>query len=369
MIRDGERWKTFSITGPISRSAVTKPGTSAFVESTRNRSTPSSPRRENPARSVSRPSSGSWSSLMSPVCSTRPAGVRIATASASGIEWLTAKYSQSHGPCRSRAPSATSSRCGVRRCSLHFSATSASVNRDPTTVRSGRWRSRNGTAPMWSSWPWVSTRASISSRRSSMARKSGRIRSTPGESSDGNSTPQSTTSSRPSCSNTVMFRPTSPMPPSATTRRAPAGSGGGGPMGSSARLTSSGGAGAGRPWSRRGGRGRRSPRERSDRAGGRVTRSQLLFRHRRARRVRAAPTASTSCARANGTPASARSSVISSTCSAVAGTSGSRGSPTSTPRSRSAALLKITPPTRPIARITGKVAACTARARSTSPAS
>ena len=98
MIRDGDRWKTLSITGPISRSAVTNPGTSAFVESTRKRSTPSSPRRENPARSVSRPSSGSWSSLMSPVCSTSPAGVRIATASASGIEWFTAKYSQSHCP-------------------------------------------------------------------------------------------------------------------------------------------------------------------------------------------------------------------------------------------------------------------------------
>ena len=147
--------------------------------------------------------------------------MRIATASASGIEWFTAKYSQSHGPCRSRAPSATSSRCGVSRCSLHFSATSASVNRDPTTVRSGRWRSRNGTAPMWSSWPWVSTSASMSPSRSSIARKSGRIRSTPGESSLGNSTPQSTTSSRPSCSKTVMLRPTSPMPPRATTRRPP----------------------------------------------------------------------------------------------------------------------------------------------------
>ena len=105
MIRAGERWNTPSSTGPISRSAMTKPGTSALVESTRNRSTPSSPSRENPARSVSRPSSGSWSSLMSPVCSTSPAGVRMATASASGMEWLTAKYSQSNAPCRSRPPS------------------------------------------------------------------------------------------------------------------------------------------------------------------------------------------------------------------------------------------------------------------------
>ncbi len=96
------RWRalriTFSSTGPISRSGTTKPGTSALVESTRNRSTPSSPSREKPARSVSRPSSGSWSSLMSPVCSTSPADVRIAMASASGMEWLTAKNSSSNGP-------------------------------------------------------------------------------------------------------------------------------------------------------------------------------------------------------------------------------------------------------------------------------
>ena len=55
---------------------------------------PSRPSRAKPPRSVSRPSSGSWSILKSPVCSTIPAGVRIATASASGIEWLTAKNSQ-----------------------------------------------------------------------------------------------------------------------------------------------------------------------------------------------------------------------------------------------------------------------------------
>ena len=51
---------------------VTKPGTSALVESDSSRSTPSAPSRAKPARSVSRPSSGSWSILKSPVCSTRP---------------------------------------------------------------------------------------------------------------------------------------------------------------------------------------------------------------------------------------------------------------------------------------------------------
>ena len=48
--------------------AVTKPGTSALVESIISRSTPSVPSRAKARRSVSRPSSGSWSALKSPVC-------------------------------------------------------------------------------------------------------------------------------------------------------------------------------------------------------------------------------------------------------------------------------------------------------------
>ena len=44
------------------------------------------------------PSSGSWSILKSPVCTRVPAGVCTATASASGIEWLTATNSQWNGP-------------------------------------------------------------------------------------------------------------------------------------------------------------------------------------------------------------------------------------------------------------------------------
>ena len=100
-------WKTRSRTGEISFSEVVKPGTSALVESVRNRSTPSSPSRANARRSVIRPSSGSWSILKSPVCSTMPAPVRMATASASGIEWLTATNSRSNGPKLIRSPSAT----------------------------------------------------------------------------------------------------------------------------------------------------------------------------------------------------------------------------------------------------------------------
>ena len=88
-----------------------------------NRSTPSSPSRANARRSVIRPSSGSWSILKSPVCSTMPAPVRIATASASGIEWLTATNSRSKGPNVIRSPSATTC-CAVSlsRCSCSLRA-------------------------------------------------------------------------------------------------------------------------------------------------------------------------------------------------------------------------------------------------------
>ena len=148
---------------------------------------------------------------------------------------------------------------------------------------SGRMRSRKGTAPMWSSWPWVRTIASTSASRSAMWEKSGRIRSTPGWDSSGNSTPQSMTSSRPSISRTAMLRPISPIPPSATIR-------------SDAGL-------------KRGRRGQLG-----------VTRPHA-----------AKP----------GTPAVARSARSVATCSGVASTSGSRTGPAGRPRSRRAALVRI----------------------------
>ena len=94
MIRRFACRNTWSMAGAISRSGVVNPATSALVESVRKRSTPSSPSRANARRSVSRPSSGSWSILKSPVCRRVPAGVRTMTASASGIEWFTATNSQ-----------------------------------------------------------------------------------------------------------------------------------------------------------------------------------------------------------------------------------------------------------------------------------
>ncbi len=219
--------KTVSSTGPIERSLVTNPGTSALVESLSSRSMPAAPSRAKAPRSVSFPSRGSWSILKSPVCTSVPAGVCTATARASGIEWLTQTYSVSKGPARWESPAATSTSCGSIRCSRSLAATSARVNRDPTSGMSGRSRSRYGTAPMWSSCPWVRTTASTASSRSSITEKSGRTRSTPGCSASGKSTPQSMTSSRPANSRTAMFRPISPSPPRAITRRPPSASGGG----------------------------------------------------------------------------------------------------------------------------------------------
>ena len=221
------RANTSSRTGPMLRSGVTKPGISAFVESESSRSMPESPSRAKAPRSVRTPSSGSWSILKSPVCTRTPAGVCTATARASGIEWFTEMNSQWNGPATWSSPAATSTRIGSIRCSRSLAPTSARVNREPTSGMSPRIRSRYGTAPMWSSWPWVRTTASMSSSRCSMTPKSGRIRSMPGCSASGKRTPQSMTSSRPSNSRTAMFRPISPRPPSAMTRRPPSGSGGG----------------------------------------------------------------------------------------------------------------------------------------------
>ena len=142
MMRFSAEPKTWSSTGAISRSLTTMPGTSALVESDISRSTPSAPSPAKPPMSVSRRSSGSWSILKSPVCRTRPAGVRMATASASGIEWFTEKNSRSKGPACCRVPSATSPVTGVRRCSVSLLRTRARVSRDPISGMSARSRSR-----------------------------------------------------------------------------------------------------------------------------------------------------------------------------------------------------------------------------------
>ena len=143
MMRFSLRANTASMAGVMLRSGVVNPGTSALVESVRKRSTPASPRRAKARKSVMRPSSGSWSILKSPVCSTTPAGVLIATASASGIEWLTATNSQANGPRSSVSPSETTWRgTSLSRCSFSLGSTSARVSREPMIGMSSRSRRR-----------------------------------------------------------------------------------------------------------------------------------------------------------------------------------------------------------------------------------
>ena len=158
----------WSSAGPMEVSGLTKPGTSALVESIIRRSTPFSPSLPNSTRSVMRWSSGSWSSLMSPVSISEPAGVCTNTASASGMECVTFTNSRLNGPTLSLSRPLTSTSVGLMRCSLHLASTKARVSLEPISGMSGRSLSRYGTPPMWSSWPWVSTSASTLSRRSLM---------------------------------------------------------------------------------------------------------------------------------------------------------------------------------------------------------
>ena len=69
-------------------------------------STPSSPSAVSFAASVGAPTSGVGSIFQSPVCSTVPSGVRIASAFDSGIEWATLMNSIANGPSVRRAAQA-----------------------------------------------------------------------------------------------------------------------------------------------------------------------------------------------------------------------------------------------------------------------
>src|ERR1700737_3289608 len=70
-----------------------------------------------------------------------------------------------------------------------------------------------GSEPTWSSWPWVSRKASTLSLRSCREVTSGRTRSTPSISSSGNIRPASMTTMFSSYSSAIMLRPISPRPP------------------------------------------------------------------------------------------------------------------------------------------------------------
>ena len=83
---------------PDVRSGVTKPGTSAFVESDSSRSIPVSAEPGERRQVGEDAVQGQLVHLEVAGVQQRPAGVRTATARASGIEWLTEKNSQWNGP-------------------------------------------------------------------------------------------------------------------------------------------------------------------------------------------------------------------------------------------------------------------------------
>ena len=69
---------------------------------------PSSPSRRNTASEVVLPTKGVSSSFQSPVWTTSPSGLRIASPFDSGIEWATGTYSTVNGPTAMRCPGAIS---------------------------------------------------------------------------------------------------------------------------------------------------------------------------------------------------------------------------------------------------------------------
>ncbi len=86
---------------PTPSSLPVGPAASMFVESLKRRSTPSRASSSKRGTSNVSPSGGASSNLKSPVCTTSPASVRIASAVASAIEWVTRMGSTSKEPTRS----------------------------------------------------------------------------------------------------------------------------------------------------------------------------------------------------------------------------------------------------------------------------
>ena len=143
----------------------------------------------------------------------------IETAAASGIEWATRTYSNANAPVVTATPGLATTSGGSGTPSASFARTSSIVNGRPMMRPIGapvriRWAS----AAMWSSWPCVSTTAAIGCVPS--GRTSGSSCSTTPSRSlvEGNPTPQSTTIRSAPQSSTVMFRPTSPRPPTGMIR-------------------------------------------------------------------------------------------------------------------------------------------------------
>ncbi len=143
---------------PTSISERVWPGRSTFVLSEQSTATPCSPSSAKRRVSAGSPSSGLGSSLKSPVWTMVPTGVVIARPMPSAIECVTRMGSMVNGPSvnGSRGRMSRRSAGSGSGCSRSFSATSARVSGVAYTGTRADFK-RYGSAPMWSSWPCVST--------------------------------------------------------------------------------------------------------------------------------------------------------------------------------------------------------------------
>ena len=178
-----------------SRSEGERPSRMALVESQISASTPSSPIASSRGPSVLGGSTGVSSIFQSPVWMTVPAGVRMASAFDSGIEWATSISSMSNGPRVKRA------RDGMTLRSI-FGAP-GSLQALGLEQSGGELGGVDGHAELR---PQMDQRAEMilmrvgeddaeeTLRSASMKRVSGMTRSMPGRSSPAKETPQSTIS-------------------------------------------------------------------------------------------------------------------------------------------------------------------------------
>ena len=107
-----------------------RPSRTALVESPISASTPASPSSRNRRSSVGGPMIGVGSIFQSPVCSTVPAAVWIASACDSGIECATGMNSTLNGPRSMRPPEGTTVTgiFGGLRSDAHLASNNAALN-------------------------------------------------------------------------------------------------------------------------------------------------------------------------------------------------------------------------------------------------
>ena len=130
ILRSPAIWNSLLNDSPTVRSLGVLPGISMLVESGSSASTPWLPSSPKRPRSMTPPSMGVKSTLKSPVWTMTPAGVWMASAQASGMEWLTRINSTDMQPALMTSPGFTSTiRTWLTRpCSLSLFLISPTVS-------------------------------------------------------------------------------------------------------------------------------------------------------------------------------------------------------------------------------------------------